>query len=89
MWFNAFWIVQRQMPYTWKPLRKSCWRHYWWKTFDDALGKEPNNFMQDVYICVYVCTLLSPLYQFLVLNVSYVIFCIHSRVYIQQFLLVG
>jgi len=59
------------------------------KTFDDALGKDPNNIMQDVYICVYVCSLQSLLYQFLLLNVSCVIFCIYSRVYIQQFLLMG
>jgi hypothetical protein len=59
------------------------------KTFDDALGKDPNNIMQDVYMCVYVCSLQSLLYQFLALNVSYVIFCINPRVYIQQFLFVG
>jgi hypothetical protein len=89
MGFNAFWIVLHQMPYTWKPVWKSCWRHYWWTTFDDALEKQTNNFMHDVYICVYACSLQSLLYKFLVLTLSCVIFCACSRVYIQQFLLVG
>jgi len=53
------------------------------------LGKDPNNSMQVVYVCVYVCGLQSRLNQLLKLNVSYVIFCIYSHVYIQQFLLTG
>jgi hypothetical protein len=89
MGLNAFWIVLPQIPYTWKPVWKSCWRHYWWTTLDDALEKQTNNFMHDAYICVYACSLQSLLYEFLVLTLCCVIFCTYSRLYIQQFLLVG